>query len=139
MYLLVIINFRFCGFYCCKLINHHKVRKCLMLAKHSSNTVCNHCKYTNTSKVSIYPAWCRTKQTAWLLIPNNWQLTKCLDLLQQLTFNSSGNITSYHSHYHDYMQITHLQYRSRETCCYGRSKTLVTGHGNDTIHRRVME
>ncbi len=31
---------RFCWFYCCKLINHREVRKCLMLAKHSSNTVC---------------------------------------------------------------------------------------------------
>ena len=30
---------RFCGFYCCKLINRRKVCKCLMLAKHSSNTV----------------------------------------------------------------------------------------------------
>ncbi len=26
---------RFCGFYCCELTNHRKVRKCLMLAKHS--------------------------------------------------------------------------------------------------------
>ncbi len=32
--LLVILRF-----YCCKLINHRKVRICLMLAKHSSNTV----------------------------------------------------------------------------------------------------
>ena len=30
---------RFCRFYCCELINPHKVRKCLMLTKHSSNTV----------------------------------------------------------------------------------------------------
>ena len=29
----------FCGFYCCELINHRKVRKCLILATHSSNTV----------------------------------------------------------------------------------------------------
>ncbi len=41
--------------------------------------------------------------------------------------------------YMHHEKITHLQYRSRETCCYVRSKTLVTGHGNDTIHRRVME
>ncbi len=32
---IVCIYFRF---YCCELINHRKVRKYLMLAKHSSNT-----------------------------------------------------------------------------------------------------
>ena len=35
MYLLVIIY----KFYCCELINPHKVPKCLMPTKHSSNTV----------------------------------------------------------------------------------------------------
>ncbi len=34
----VLTRIVFCGFYCCTLINPRKVRKCLMLAKHSSNT-----------------------------------------------------------------------------------------------------
>ncbi len=57
--LLVILRF-----YCCKLINHRKVRICLMLAKHSSNTV----------SIFFFPTltvWTWSRCWTWR---GNWQL-----------------------------------------------------------------